>query len=82
MSAITCILFWACSLHGKDTHLLDLQVLEDTEALFINGFVLDEIPASVVVAAAQQAQRAGAAVFFDPGAHMDSCGTGVQEGWG
>ncbi|GAB4820018.1 hypothetical protein N2152v2_007064 [Parachlorella kessleri] len=43
------------------------QVLEDTEALFINGYILDEIPASVVVAAAQQAQSAGAAVFFDPG---------------
>ena len=54
------------------THSMDLQVLKDTEALFINGFVLDEIPASEVVAAAQQAQRAGAAVFFDPGAHENA----------
>lgn len=43
------------------------QVLKETEALFINGFVFDEIPASVVVAAAEHAHQAGAAVFFDPG---------------
>lgn len=34
----------------------------------MNGFVFDEIPAPVVVAAAEQARAAGAAVFFDPGA--------------
>ncbi len=42
-------------------------MLQDTEALFVNGFVFDEIPAAVVVAAAEQARQAGAAVFFDPG---------------
>lgn len=42
-------------------------VLRDTAALFINGFVFDELPAEMVLAAAEQAHRAGAAVFFDPG---------------
>lgn len=43
------------------------RVLDSTAALFINGFVFDEMPARVVLGAAQRAQRAGAAVFFDPG---------------
>jgi hypothetical protein len=42
------------------------QVLQSTEALFVNGFVFDELPAEAVLAAAT-AQAAGAAVFFDPG---------------
>ncbi|EFN52458.1 hypothetical protein CHLNCDRAFT_138775 [Chlorella variabilis] len=43
------------------------QVLRNTEALFINGFVFDELPAGAVLQAARVAQAAGAAVFFDPG---------------
>ena len=42
-------------------------LLEQTRALFVNGFVFDELPAAAVVAAARQARAAGAAVFFDPG---------------
>lgn len=45
-----------------------LSVLQNTEALFINGFVFDELPAEAVVAAATTARAAGSAVFFDPGA--------------
>ncbi len=45
-----------------------LQVLQNTEALFINGFVFDELPSEAVLAAATTARAAGAAVFFDPGA--------------
>ena len=42
-------------------------VLDSTAALFINGFVFDEIPAGIVLQAAKRARDAGAAVFFDPG---------------
>ena len=48
-------------------------VLQDTEALFINGFVFDELPAEAVLAAATAAQAAGAAVFFDPGGPFGGC---------
>lgn len=44
-----------------------LRVLQNTEALFINGFVFDELPQEAVLAAATTARAAGAAVFFDPG---------------
>lgn len=43
------------------------EVLQSTASLFINGFVFDELPASVVLSAAAEAQRTGAAVLFDPG---------------
>lgn len=43
------------------------KVLDSTAALFINGFVFDEVPAEIVQRAAQRAKHAGAAVFFDPG---------------
>ncbi|KAL4422697.1 hypothetical protein ABPG75_008894 [Micractinium tetrahymenae] len=43
------------------------RVLQDTEAVFVNGFAFDELPAAAVLAAAATARRAGAAVFFDPG---------------
>ena len=34
----------------------------------LNGFVLDELPGPLVVAAARQTRAAGGSVFFDPGA--------------
>lgn len=43
------------------------RVLQNTEALFVNGFAFDELPAATVLAAAATARQAGAAVFFDPG---------------
>jgi len=43
------------------------RVLDSTAALFVNGFVFDEVPSHMVTAAAQRAQQGGAAVFFDPG---------------
>lgn len=43
------------------------HVLQNTEALFVNGFAFDELPAATVLAAAATARQAGAAVFFDPG---------------
>ena len=53
--------------------LSSLQVLADTRALMVNGFVLDELPGPLVVAAAQQTRRAGGSVFFDPGACSTGC---------
>lgn len=43
------------------------QALQSTKAVFTNGFVFDELPLEMVVAAAQAASAAGAAVCFDPG---------------
>ena len=45
-----------------------MQVLHNTQALMLNGFVLDELPGPLVVAAARQTRTAGGSVFFDPGA--------------
>lgn len=47
-----------------------LQALHSTAAVFTNGFVFDELPLELVKAAIQTASNAGAAVLFDPGAHM------------
>jgi sugar/nucleoside kinase (ribokinase family) len=41
--------------------------LDGAAALFVNGFVFDELPAEAVLAAAARARARGAAVFFDPG---------------
>ena len=59
------------------------RVLQDTEALFINGFVFDELPVEAVLAAAATARGAGAAVFFDPGARWrgSRCAVQLWAGW-
>lgn len=44
-----------------------LQVLSETRALMLNGFVLDELPGPMVIQAAAATRAAGGAVFFDPG---------------
>ena len=44
-----------------------MQMLQDTRALLINGFLFDELLAEVVLHAASTARSAGCAVFFDPG---------------
>ena len=44
-----------------------LQMLRSTEALFVNGFIFDELPGPVVMSAVDAARKAGAATFFDPG---------------
>ena len=44
-----------------------MQLLRDTRAVLLNGFLFDELPAQVVLTAAATARAAGAAVFFDPG---------------
>ena len=44
-----------------------MQMMATAKAVFINGFVFDELPPDVVALAAQRAQQAGAAIFFDPG---------------
>ena len=51
-------------------------MMSKARAVIFNGFVFDELPPHVVAAAAQQAQRAGAAIFFDPGPRAFS----LQEG--
>lgn len=43
------------------------RMLQNTEALFVNGFAFDELPAATLLAAAATARQSGAAVFFDPG---------------
>lgn len=57
-----------------------LRVLQNTDALFINGFVFDELPQEAVLAAATTARAAGAAVFFDPGACAAWCCSGAESG--
>jgi sugar/nucleoside kinase (ribokinase family) len=42
-------------------------MLGNTEALFVNGFIFDELPVSVVMAAVAAARQGGATTFFDPG---------------
>lgn len=44
-----------------------VNILSDTSAVFVNGFVFDEIPEELVVQASKIAQSHGAAVLFDPG---------------
>lgn len=43
------------------------EALRSTSAVFVNGFVFDEVPEGMVVRAAQLSQSHGAAVLFDPG---------------
>lgn len=50
-----------------------MQVLRNTRVLMLNGFVLDELPGPLVVAAARQTRAAGGSVFFDPGADCAAC---------
>lgn len=44
-----------------------MACIQRSKALFVNGFIFDELTPSVVVAAMKCAQEAGGAVFFDPG---------------
>ena len=44
-----------------------MQALQSTHALFVNGFIFDELPGSVVMSAVACARKTGAATFFDPG---------------
>lgn len=46
---------------------VDMQMLQNTRVMLINGFLFDELPAHVVLAACKTARASGAAVFFDPG---------------
>jgi sugar/nucleoside kinase (ribokinase family) len=43
------------------------KVLARSRSIFVNGFVFDEMPESLVVSAARYAQKHGASVLFDPG---------------
>eukprot|EP00890_Picochlorum_soloecismus_P002189 jgi/Picsp_1/2971/NSC_01195-R1_sugar carbohydrate kinase len=43
------------------------SVLSRSKSVFVNGFVFDEMPESLVVSAARYTQRHGALVLFDPG---------------
>jgi sugar/nucleoside kinase (ribokinase family) len=43
------------------------RALGRTRAVFVNGFVFDEVPEELVVHAARISQEHGAAVLFDPG---------------
>lgn len=57
------------------------QVLRNTRALMLNGFVLDELPGPLVVAAALQTRSGSGSVFFDPGAafsYVEACRSKVQ----
>eukprot|EP00955_Chlamydomonas_euryale_P085549 364109-Chlamydomonas_euryale.AAC.13 len=49
------------------------QRLSNTNAMWTNGFVFDELPLDIVVSACQQTVTSGAAVFFDPGTSMLLC---------
>lgn len=57
-----------CLQMGASSHSCNvLQTLRSTHALFLNGFIFDELPGRVVLSAVETARRAGAATFFDPG---------------
>ena len=58
--------------------MLSVQMLRAARAIYIDGYVFDELPSSIVAPALKQAQRAGASVFFDPGPR----GSTGQEGPG
>lgn len=47
--------------------IIFVQTLSQTEAIFINGFIFDEIPGRIVLAAVESGRKSGAATFFDPG---------------
>jgi hypothetical protein len=47
--------------------LTGLQLIKGTRAVFMNGFVFDELPLDMVVSAINLAHSMGAAIFFDPG---------------
>lgn len=42
-------------------------MLREASAVFMNGFVLDELSVDLVLSAVRIAREAGTAVFFDPG---------------
>lgn len=44
-----------------------VQLIKGTRAVFMNGFVFDELPLDMVVSAINLAHSMGAAIFFDPG---------------
>jgi sugar/nucleoside kinase (ribokinase family) len=46
--------------------------IQHSRALFVNGYVFDELAPSVVLAAMRCAQEAGGRVFFDPGPRVYS----------
>ncbi|KAL6747771.1 sugar/carbohydrate kinase [Haematococcus lacustris] len=43
------------------------QLLQSSRAVFLTGFVFDELPLELVTAACHHARSHGAAIFFDPG---------------
>jgi hypothetical protein len=51
-----------------------VQLIKGTRAVFMNGFVFDELPLDMVVSAINLAHSMGAAIFFDPGIPaLNSC---------
>jgi len=52
------------------------NVISRTRSVFVNGFVFDEMPESLVVSAAHYAQQHGALVLFDPGPRSWTFGEG------
>ena len=56
-----------------------LQTLQATHGLFVNGFIFDELPGSVVMAAVMAGRKAGAATFFDPGPRAWTLGQGERK---
>lgn len=59
---------WWTAIHIVATYALSpTQMLQQTRALYLNGFVFDELEPTLVAAVARVARDAGAAVFFDPG---------------
>lgn len=54
-------------------------MLEHTSALFVNGFIFDELPGAVVLSAVSTTRKAGAATFFDPGPRAWTLGQGERK---
>lgn len=54
-----------------------MDLVHNARAVFVNGFIFDELRLDVVQEACQKAITQGGAIFFDPGLCVCPVGVGV-----
>ena len=69
---------WPLLQHVHEMSRSAVDVLSQANAVFVNGFVFDEIPEELVVQATEMSQSHGAAVLFDPGPRSWTFEKGVR----
>jgi sugar/nucleoside kinase (ribokinase family) len=69
---------WPLLQHVHEMSSSAVNVLSQANAVFVNGFVFDEIPEELVVQATEISQSHGAAVLFDPGPRSWTFEKGVR----